>query len=298
MLFINQELIAQLLLSVAITTSLYLLSAISLSLVETVFKTANLAHGQLIIIGAYVFYSLDAPQVNYFTICASLVVLACVTTFVLKKIFIEPFLSHSTELVLLSTLILSLMLDTIILLIWGATTLSLPETQTHIFKNLFTVNTSQVISMLSACILPACGYILFNFTPLGRALRAVSENSVSASSIGLPKSSQIFLVLFCSTILAFFTGILIAYDTALVPNLGFTFTFKAMAIVILAGNSNFIRMLYFSFLLSLIENVVLVVSYNSWSLPAIYRDAVSYCFLCGYLMISPRTPKIKLTRAY
>jgi len=111
-------------------------------------------------------------------------------------------------------------------------------------------------SFLISLILVGALYWMLASTPLGRAMRAVAQNRVGAGLVGL-EVNRVYLMAFAlSALLAGVGGVMIAVIQSPTPTVGFAFTLKAFAIVVLAGLGNVRGIVAASLTVALAESLV------------------------------------------
>jgi branched-chain amino acid transport system permease protein len=121
-------------------------------------------------------------------------------------------------------------------------------------------------------------------TRLGRAMRAVAQNRVGASLVGL-EVNRIYLVAFAlSALLAGIGGVMIAVIQSPTPTVGFAFTLKAFAIVVLAGLGNIRGILWASLTVAVSESLVATLVPNGDAL----RNAVFFAIIFLVLVVRAR----------
>jgi branched-subunit amino acid ABC-type transport system permease component len=138
----------------------------------------------------------------------------------------------------------------------------------------------------------AIGYVgflsfLMHRTPLGRKIRALQQYTPAASALGIPVQTLQYLVFGLASISAALAGILIGLETNIQPLMGDSYTIKAFAAMILGGLGNMWGAILGSYLLGIVENLSIGLSFGDWYLPSGYKDAIAFCVVLGVLLVSP-----------
>jgi len=132
-----------------------------------------------------------------------------------------------------------------------------------------------LVSFLVSLVLVVGLYVALVHTPLGRAMRAVAQNRTGASLVGL-EVNRIYLVAFAlSALLAGIGGVMIAVIQSPTPSVGFAFTLKAFAIVVVAGLGNIRGILWASLLVAVSESLVATLVPNG----DVLRNAVFFAII-------------------
>jgi branched-chain amino acid transport system permease protein len=119
---------------------------------------------------------------------------------------------------------------------------------------------------------------------IGKAMRAVAQNRVGASLIGI-EVDRIYLLTFgLSTALAGMAGLMIALQLSTSPFIGLLYTLKAFAIIVMAGLGNITGVIYASLVLGLSEAFVefYVPQGGGWA------EGVFFVLILVVLLVRPR----------
>ncbi|MDE2571895.1 MAG: branched-chain amino acid ABC transporter permease, partial [bacterium] len=124
--------------------------------------------------------------------------------------------------------------------------------------------------------------LLLGSSPLGRAIRAVAENSKAAALLGIDVEKTIALTFLIAGALGGAAGILIgAQFNAVGILMGQRIELKGLAVIILGGMGSIPGAVLGGFLLGLLE--VFSVAYLSSS----YRDAIAFAVMFLILIVRP-----------
>jgi branched-chain amino acid transport system permease protein len=287
----NLSILPQLLLNALISGSTYALVSSGLSLTYGLLKILNFAHGHLMMLGAYVFYAASVLM-GFSLLSSGLLVLGCclLVSFFVLRIFIVPFTQYSFFLPLVTTLALSIILESVVAVAFDVNVKSLQQgsgISSYEFAGMY-VTPIQILIIASALLLLSVLALLVHATPFGRELRALKEMPEAAQSLGIRRRRVEALVFALSVLLAAYAGILIGYDTNLQPTMGNAYTIKAFAAMILGGLGNLWGTVLGSYLLGLVENLSIGLDFGNYSLPAGYKDAFSYGIILLVLLVRPQ----------
>lgn len=116
----------------------------------------------------------------------------------------------------------------------------------------------------------------------GKMVRAVSNDSILATSIGIKSEKIILTVFVLGSALAGIASILVGYDTDLTPAIGFNALLMAVVAVIVGGIDS-IRGCFFGGML-----VGLAQSVGVWRLPTQWQNAIVFAVLIVFLVLRPQ----------
>lgn len=229
--------ILQLLLDGLLYGLLYALAASGLSLLYGVLEVVNFAHGEFIMLGAYMlfFFSSILGGTLVGIICA--LVMMALFGFVLNRAIFMPSVKISWKAPLLVTLGLSLTLKNTVLLLFGAKQRFIPSILTEMVIDVGAVRANALyLSVLG--IVPAVFIFLHFFvsrTKTGKAMRAVSQNRELCDVLGMNTIKVFDITVAISLILAGIAGSFYGLNFVASPNMGTLLGLKVFSIVVLSG---------------------------------------------------------------
>jgi branched-chain amino acid transport system permease protein len=231
------ELILQALYSGVLQGGSYALVALGLALVFGTMKVINLAHGELVLLAAYMAYMVES-KLGLSPMFAIPVALVLVCTCAVLVYFLVGLIRKDRELnSLILTYGIGIILTNSVLLIWSADVRSTSSAwlQEAVVVGPFYSMRSELVFFAVAAILMAGLWWWLSRSWYGRAVRAVSSNRDAAKLMGInPRTTEIvsFVV---AGILASFAGIAIFSYGVIQPAFGHALTVKAFIITVLAG---------------------------------------------------------------
>ncbi len=287
----GMEILPQLLVNALIAGSIYALASAGLSLTYGLLRILNFAHGHLMMVGAYLFYWAAIDR-GLGLISSALITIG--GTIVLAvgslKLFILPFSRYSFFLAFVTTLALSIILESSISMAFGVNVKSLSvgmEITSYEVAGVY-ITPVQIVIIASALLLLSFLALVIHSTSLGRRVRAVSEFASGAESLGLSSQRAQYICFVVGCVLAAYAGVLVGYETNLQPTMGNAYTIKAFAAMILGGLGNIWGTVLGSYLLGLVENLSIGLDFGSYSIPAGYKDAFAFVIILLVLLIRPQ----------
>ena len=204
----------------------YALFAVGLSLIFGIMRLVNLAHGDLIVLAAYLILTAMAAMGVSLPI-ATLITIAVmfVAGFALQRLVLERVLGDDILPPLLVTFGLSIVIQNGLLLVYGADSRRLQagsfDSASITLAPGLSVGLAPLIALLTAIIVVVLLQLLFYRTGMGRAIRATADNPEIAQLMGIDQRNiyafAVGLSLAVSTIAAVTFGIRSNFDPSIGP---------------------------------------------------------------------------------
>ncbi len=220
----------------AVISAIYAMLAVGFTLIFGVARILNLAHGAFYALGAYSAYVLTGI-VHLPLIVAAVIAILFVAAFgvMVERVLVRP-LRRSTLAVLMITLAVALMVEQILLLIFGSEARNVPTMIEGTVTILGVDISGQRLLALTGGIAILGGLWLFmQKTRLGAAILAVSQDPEGAQYMGIPSDRIFSIVMGLSAGIAAAAGVLVAPFQTVIPGMGLLPLVKAFAIVVVGG---------------------------------------------------------------
>ena len=267
--------------------SVYALIALGYTMVYGIAKMLNFAHGDVIMIGAYVAFTALSGMGMPPVVGVLLSVVACTVLGVLiERIAYKPLRKASKLAVLITAIGVSYFLQNVALLIYGANTKSFTSVVTIPALKLMDdklVISGETIVTVVACLIIMAGLMTFmKYSKSGRAMLAVSEDSGAAQLMGVNVNATIALTFAIGSALAAIAGVLMCSSyPALTPYTGSMPGIKAFVAAVFGGIGSIPGAFIGGILLGVIE--ILSKAYISSQL----ADAIVFAVLIIVLLVKP-----------
>ena len=250
-------------------------------------KMLNFAHGDVIMIGAYIaFFALS--RYNMPVLLAILIaVLVCTCLgIVIEKLAYKPLRQATSLAVLITAIGVSYFLQNLAQLLWTSSpkffTSIVGNGSFSLFDGQLNITYINVITIVTCIIIMIVLTLFINNTKIGRAMRACSEDKDAARLMGINVNKTISITFAIGSGLAAIASVLLCstYPT-ISPTLGSMPGIKAFTAAVFGGIGSIPGALVGGLLLGIIEN--LAKAYISTQL----SDAIVFAVLIIVLLIKP-----------
>ena len=263
---------------------IYVLLATGLNLIFGVMKLVNFAHGELLMIGAYVGYSiLTLTGVNaYIAVFLSMAIVALIGVAVERLAFRRVLGSDKLNEIFVS-LGLILIFDNIAVLVWGEKSKRIISPFENMSLKLGEVSISYdwLIAVIFVIVILIALLFLIKKTKIGMAMRATSQKSQAAMLMGINVEHIYIFTFALGAALAGAAGVLYGIIFPFNPYIGALPTIKAFAIIILGGLGSIPGAIIGGLLYGIAEQTAVI------SLGGIWRNAVAFSLLIIVLVLRP-----------
>ena len=268
--------------------SVYAIIALGYTMVYGIAKMLNFAHGDVIMVGAYVVYmAASAAGMNPFLAVLLSIVVCTVLGMTIEKVAYKPLRNAASPLAVLITAIgVSYLLQNLALLIFGANTKSFTSVITwegiSLAGGKLNISGVTIVTILACIIIMICLTQFIKRTKAGQAMRAVSEDKGAAQLMGINVNATIALTFAIGSGLAAIAGVLLcsAYPS-LTPYTGAMPGIKAFVAAVFGGIGSIPGAMIGGILLGIIE--ILSKAYISQQL----ADAIVFAVLIVVLLFKP-----------
>ena len=265
--------------------STYAVIAVSFTLLMGVLNMLNFAIGEVFMLGAIFGLAFVKMGLSiYVAFPLAMLCTGCVSL-VIERFSFRPFRNAPPLVPLLSTIGFSILLQNTAENIWGSERAQFPqwmEPESFHVGPVFVSSTELII--LGAAVVLVVGLDLFvQKTRTGRGMRAIAENTETASILGVDANRIISAAFFVSGALAGASGILFGLSFSIVsPFMGMEPGIKGIAAMIVGGMGNIRGAIVGGMLIGIIE----VVSVGYFG--ALAKDFAVYGALFMALVIRPQ----------
>jgi len=250
----------------AVTSAIYALLAVGFTLIFGVARILNLAHGSFYALGAYGTYVLTSiAGLPLWTAALLSIGFVAVFVVVVEKVLIRP-LRHSQLGVLMISLAVALVVEQTLFLVFGSEYRNVPSfVDTKINLGGVDVAGQRLLTLAVAAVAIGALYMFIQFTRLGSAILAISQDPEAAKYMGIPSDKIFSLVMAISAALAALAGVMAGPFLSVQPSMHLLPIVKAFAIVVVGGLGSIPGSIAAAFLLGYAETCVAYLISSSWT---------------------------------
>jgi len=276
---------------------IYILLAIGLNLIFGVMKVVNFAHGEFLMLAAYITFWLNAfTGLNpYYVIPVTMLILAVVGVLV-ERLAFRPIRGTGKLNEIFLSLGLIYVFQNFAAFFWGTSQRSVHSPYAEISIPFGPTNfpLDYLIIIVTTGIFLVLFYLFMKKTDTGRAMRATSQNREAAQLMGVNVGRMDMLSFAIGSSLAAVAGSLWMISGQMAnPFMGSIPAIKAFAVVIIGGLGSIPGAVIAGLLLGLSENIIPIVlqlgasffgynaSFNAW------KDVIAFGILIVVLVIRP-----------
>ena len=250
----------------AVISAIYAMLAVGFTLIFGVARILNLAHGSFYALGAYAVYTFTAV-VHLPLWLASVLAVLFVAAFgmVMERVLVRP-LRRSSLAVLLITLAVALMVEQMLLLVFGSEARNVPSmvNATYHFAGV-DISSQRLLALIGAILILTSLWLFMQHTRLGSVILAISQDAEAAQYMGIPSDRIYSIVMGLSAGMAAAAGVLVAPFQTVIPGMGLLPLFKAFAIVVVGGLGSIPGSIVGALLLGYTETIIAFKISIEWS---------------------------------
>ena len=268
--------------------SVYAIIALGYTMVYGISKMLNFAHGDVIMVGAYVSFLLtNHAGMNAWVSLLIAIATCTVLGICIERLAYRPLRGTGSLAVLITAIGVSYFLQNAALLLWGAD----PRMFTSLFKGFKTIHASNdaltitpesLFTILANIIIMIALTLFVSKTKAGKAMRAVSEDNGAAQLMGINVNTTISVTFAIGSALAAIAGLLLCSSYPMLqPTTGSMPGIKAFTAAVFGGIGSIPGAMLGGVLLGVIE--ILGKAYISTEL----GDAIVFAVLIIVLLVRP-----------
>ena len=267
--------------------AVYAIIALGYTMVYGIAKMLNFAHGDVIMVGAYMSYSMTA----YLGMPAYVGVLVAIVVCTLLGITIEglayrPLRGAPSLAVLITAIGVSYFLQNAAQLIWGSDQKNFKSIVTlaplKLFDGQLTITGEVIITILLSIVIMVSLHLFTTKTRMGKAMRAVSEDRDAAQLMGINVNRTIAMTFAIGSALAAIAGVLLCSSlVTLQPTTGSMPGIRAFTAAVFGGIGSIPGAMLGGILLGVIE------TFAKAYISTKFSDAIVFLVLIVILLVKP-----------
>jgi len=266
--------------------SIYAIIALGYTMVYGIAKMLNFAHGDVIMVGAYIAFCgmqyWGVPVIPAILIAMAVCTLLGVT---IEGLAYRPLRQATSLAVLITAIGMSYLLQNSALMIWGANPKSFPTTfinNSSIRLGSLNISVATLITILTSIVIMTALTLFTARTKMGKAMRCVSEDRGAAELMGINVNRTISVTFAIGSALAAIAGVLLCSSYPILqPTTGSMPGIKAFTAAVFGGIGSIPGAMLGGILLGVIE--IFGRAYISTEL----GDAIVFAVLIIVLLVKP-----------
>ncbi len=264
--------------------TIYAIVAIGFNIIYNATGIINFAQGEFVMLGGMIAVSCTTVMPLPAAILAAVVITTVVGAFI-EIVFIRWLEKPSVLRMIIITIGLSILIREIALHIWGEGVRALPYfTGTSVTSINFggvylSPQVLWAVGISAVAVAALNGF--FNYTLLGRQMRACAANRDAARLCGVNARNMVTLSFMLSAAIGALGGCIVSPITYVQYDSGTPLAIKGFTVAILGGLGNSTAAVGAGMLLGILE------SFSIWVLPAAYKDAIAIAILLLILFVRP-----------
>jgi branched-chain amino acid transport system permease protein len=250
--------LATVVLSGILQGGVYAMFAVGLTLIFGVMRIINAAHGEWVMMGAYLtwvaFFYLGVDPL--LSLLLTLPV-AFLFGLAVQKVLLNAVVGQPELTALLVTFGLGLSMIYVAELIFTTDFRTIPYAPGTVqLTSTIAMSQNKIISFVMAVAISTAVYLFLRWSRLGKAIRATSINAEVAMVCGIDVRRVYLVTTGLAAALAVAGGALVSIQFGFNPETGVIYTLQAFAIIILGGRGHYVGALIGGLLLAVLENLV------------------------------------------
>ena len=276
----------QLLLNGLVAGAIYAMTALGFSIIYRTVKFFHFAHGVVYTLGAYVAYALviqvGMPPILAFLLAATV---GGVVGVGMDRLIYRPLRRHRAPnlVFLIAAFGVFIFTQNLLQVLYGAQILTIRTGLVQEGRHLLgaVITDIQILIVLVSSLLFVGLWMFVRRTKLGKAMRAVADDRVGASVVGIDPERIILAAFAIGSALAGAAGMLLAYETNIEPTMGMNAILKGIIASIIGGIGSIPGAMVGGLFLGLAENI------GIWKISAGWKDCIAFAILIAFLLARP-----------
>jgi branched-chain amino acid transport system permease protein len=304
---VDWDKLVQLLVNGVTLGSVYALVALGFSMVYGILKLLNLAHGDVLMVGAFIGWGVlkwlggaESPSVAVWLLITLMVLGAMIGAgflgVAIERFAYRPLRTAPRIAPLISALGVSFFLQNSVLLLYGGDFRSydtdfLIDVDRGIDWGPLTVWVIRIVVVASALAMMAALWILVTRSWFGKAMRATSFDREAAAMMGIDVDRVIVTTFFIGSALAGAAGVLIGLAFFQINHfMGFNYGLKGFTAAVVGGIGSIPGAMLGGLLIGLIESLSVgyIEDFTGGRLNSAFRDLVVFTILIVFMLVRPQ----------
>jgi branched-chain amino acid transport system permease protein len=280
----NSRQLFQYILSGLSNGAIYALIGFGFAIIHNATGILNFAQGEFVMLGGMltIFFLglLNMPLIPAIILA---ILVSTLIGIAFERLAIRPLKNAKPLSLIIITIGASILIRGIVMLIWGKDTHAVPAFSGNapLYIAGATILPQHLWIIAITVLIIIANRIFFNFSIVGKAMRACAYNAQAASLVGIDVKTMVLLSFVISSAIGSMAGIIIAPLTMTSYDVGIMLGLKGFCAVIIGGMSSGLGTVLGGLLLGLLESL------GAGYLSASYKDAIAFIILLLILFVRP-----------
>ena len=273
--------------------AVYAVVALGYTMVYGIIQLINFAHGEVVMIGAMVAFTVinvlaagGMPPLVVVLLGTGCAIPVCMLVgYAMERLAYRPLRRAPRLAPLITAIGVSIILQHLAMLVWSRNVLAFPQIiPIQTYTILGAVVTQVQLAIIAICVLMMAGLAALVYrTRLGTAMRATAQNQQVAGLMGVDVNRVIAATFVIGAALGAVAGVMVGtYYGVAQYTMGSILGLKAFAAAVLGGIGNIPGAMAGGLLLGVLEAV------GAALFPAEWKDVIAFAILIGVLIFKPR----------
>lgn len=256
-------------------------------MVYGIINLINFAHGEVLMVGAYIgLYLTSVMGLPFIPALLLAMVLSGVLGMVIEKVAYKPLRTGTRISALITAIAVSLFMQYGMMYFLGPESRTykdlLPSKQIDVFSTGARIDIKSFYIIFITLVMMLLLMYLTKYTKMGKSMRALSQDRDAAELMGINVNQTISYTFFIGSSLAGAAGVLIGvYYSTINPLMGATPGLKAFVSAVIGGIGIIPGAVFGGFFLGIVETAVSAFG------GSLYKDAVAFFILIVFLLVKP-----------
>lgn len=264
--------------------ALYALVTAGLALTVGILGVVNFAHGDLFMLGAYLFFFLLVVVHLPYPLAGVLTIVGMAGVGALFNwIIIRPVINRRWQVQLVATLAASTVINNGVIWLVGSVPKTAPTSLSRTYLSFAGFNMSgQRALIVAVTIVSFAGlYLFLKRTRMGKAMRAISQNREAAAAVGIKIGTVSLVTFLIGTALIGVGDVLVTPVYSVYPTMGVWLTLKGFAVLVVSGFGRVEWAIAAAFMLGIAESL------GAGYVASSYTDAFAFVAMFLVLLVAP-----------
>lgn len=267
--------------------AVYAIIALGYTMVYGIAKMLNFAHGDVIMVGAYISYSMTSYLGLPTAVSILVAVVVCTGLgMIIEGLAYKPLRGVPSLAVLITAIGVSYFLQNAAQLIWGSAPKNFQSIVTMsplvLFDGQLTITGEVIYTIVASVVIMVALTLFINRSRMGKAMRAVSEDRDAAQLMGINVNQTISTTFAIGSALAAVAGVLLCSTVpTLMPTTGSMPGIRAFTAAVLGGIGSIPGAMLGGILLGVIE------TFSKAYISTQFSDAIVFLVLIVILLVKP-----------